>query len=259
MEENENQPVMLTEEKGLFAIEEICGARIQNGKKEYYIKWKLYARSPMSWELAENIYAPDLVAAYYKAEEEREEWRKWREKEDEERRKRWAAFQNKGQKKQKARKTFPVSRRDSGFRRGLEAEKILGARESNGEKVFLMKWKPGGEEYANWVSSSHAKIICPQVVIAFYQKNLPFPKDKKEKEKKKKEKKEKEKEKQEEETEMETETETEEEKKEKKKEEGVEKEEGENKEKERAKEEETEEKKEKDEEKTMEEEEETDL
>ena len=252
MEENENQPVMLTEEKGLFAIEEICGARIQNGKKEYYIKWKLYARSPMSWELAENIYAPDLVAAYYKAEEEREEWKKRREKEDEERRKRWAAYQNKGQKKQKARKTFPVSRRDSGFRRGLEAEKILGARESNGEKVFLMKWKPGGEEYANWVSSSHAKIICPQVVIAFYQKNLHFPKDKKEK-------KEEEKKKEKQEEERETETETEGEKKEKEKEEGVEKEEGENKEKERAKEEETEEKKEKDEEKTMEEEEETDL
>jgi len=62
----------------------------------------------------------------------------------------------------------------NGFDRGLEAEKILGASDSNG-LTFLIQFK--GVDQAEMVPANVANVKIPQMVIKFYEERLSWYSD----------------------------------------------------------------------------------
>ena len=57
----------------------------------------------------------------------------------------------------------------TGFERGFEAEKVLGATDSAGELMLLVKWRHSEE--ADLVPARIVNSKCPSLVIDFYEKH----------------------------------------------------------------------------------------
>jgi len=130
----------------VYEVQDIIDDKIENGDKYYLIRWKGFAADDDTWEPISNLECPGNIANYEK---------------------------NKKQKKKEARSSAAgaakVKREDdttTGFKRGLKAEKIIGATNETGDLMFLMKWE--NEELADLVLAKEANTKCPQVVIKFY-------------------------------------------------------------------------------------------
>merc|ERR1711962_702218 len=147
------------EEEEEYSVEKILDKRIKNGKVEYYLKWKGYGDEDNTWEPESHLECPEMIAEF-------EEKRK---KEDERKRKTQAGDDPA---KKKTKKAVEEDSRPRGFDRGLEAERIIGATDSSGELMFLMKWR--GTDEADLVPARQANVRCPQVVIKFYEERLTW-------------------------------------------------------------------------------------
>merc|ERR1712113_1269714 len=115
-----------------------------------------------TWEPSENLDCQDLIETFEK---------KYKEKQ--------AAKKSAGPEKRKGagsaaegKKKKSDDERPRGFERGLDPERIIGATDSSGELMFLIKWKDSDE--ADLVKAKEANVKCPQVVIKFYEDQLSW-------------------------------------------------------------------------------------
>ncbi len=169
------------EEEEEYEVEKVEDKRVVKGKVEYFIKWKGYPEDDNTWEPKEHLECDDLIKEF-------EDKRKQKEKEKEkEAKKRKDKDKDKDKDKAKTKKEDPaakVSKRkrseDSsssvalprGFDRMLDPEKIIGATDSSGELMFLVKWK--GSDEADLIPAREANVKCPQTVIRFYEDRLSW-------------------------------------------------------------------------------------
>jgi len=154
-----------------FVVEKILEKRIVSGKVEYLLKWKGYGPEDNTWEPVENLGCPELIEEFERV---------WKLNHEKAKAKKRAAEadkveykENKSGKKPKVSSAKePVRAEQTGFDRGLQADKIIGATDSSGELMFLMKWKDTDE--ADLVPARQANVKCPQVVISFYEERLTW-------------------------------------------------------------------------------------
>merc|ERR1712228_172201 len=143
-----------------YTVEKILDKRTRGGKTEYLIKWEGYPDSENTWEPDENLDCPEIISAFED---------KLKAKKNDKKRKK--DTESPAQKK-KSKIVEEEDGKPKGFDRGLQPERIIGATDTSGELMFLMKWKNSDE--ADLVPSRQANVKCPQVVIAFYEERLTW-------------------------------------------------------------------------------------
>uniref|UniRef100_A0A2I3GML1 Chromo domain-containing protein n=1 Tax=Nomascus leucogenys TaxID=61853 RepID=A0A2I3GML1_NOMLE len=123
-------------------MENVLDQRVANGK-----------------EPEENLYCPELIETFLNSQKAG--------KEKDGTKRKSLSYSESDDSKSKKRDAADKAR---GFTRGLEPERIIGARIANGELMFLKKWKDSDK--ADLVLAKEANMKCPQIVIAFYEERL---------------------------------------------------------------------------------------
>ncbi|XP_056418769.1 chromobox protein homolog 5 [Hyla sarda] len=159
-----------------YVVEKVLDRRVVKGQVEFLLKWKGFSEEHNTWEPDRNLDCPELISEFMK------KYKKG--KESEPKSKPEATKRKAGSDDIRAKKRRESNDIARGFERGLEPEKIIGATDSCGELMFLMKWKDSDE--ADLVLAKEANVKCPQIVIAFYEERLTwhaYPEDTENKEK----------------------------------------------------------------------------
>jgi len=190
-----SQDASSSSEEEEYVVEKVLDRRVVKGRVEFFLKWKGYSEKHNTWEPEKNLDCPELISEFMKTykkpgaastptsggskastassgrtKETSSSKRKNSDDEEE------VEPANKAKKKKE--EEVLVAR---GFERGLEPEKIIGATDSCGDLMFLMKWKDSDE--ADLVLAKEANVKCPQIVIAFYEERLTWHEDSDKKEK----------------------------------------------------------------------------
>lgn len=178
-----------------YVVEKVLDRRVVKGRVEFFLKWKGYSDKHNTWEPEKNLDCPELISEFMKTYKKgsggtstapsgggskTSSSSMGRSKESSGSKKRSSDDDEEGGSKPKKKKEedILVAR---GFERGLEPEKIIGATDSCGDLMFLMKWKDSDE--ADLVLAKEANHKCPQIVIAFYEERLTWHEDGDKKEK----------------------------------------------------------------------------
>jgi len=156
------------EQEEEFIVERIIKKRVKGGVTEYFLKWKGYDESDNTWEPRENLSCEDLIDEFERKEKEREKAHKSTPAAGDKRK----AGPDTGTSSKKVKKDEKDDDKEKGFNRGLQPDKIIGATDSSGELMFLLKWKDSEE--ADLVPAKIANEKCPQVVISFYEERLTW-------------------------------------------------------------------------------------
>ncbi|KAG2460942.1 CBX1 protein, partial [Polypterus senegalus] len=159
---------VLEEEEEEYVVEKVLDRRVVKGKVEYLLKWKGFSDEDNTWEPEENLDCPDLIAEFLQSQKTAHEV----DKTEATKRKASVEEAEPAGEESKPKKKKEEPEKPRGFARGLEPERIIGATDSSGELMFLMKWKNSDE--ADLVPAKEANVKCPQVVISFYEERLTW-------------------------------------------------------------------------------------
>ncbi|GLD61253.1 chromobox protein homolog 1a, partial [Lates japonicus] len=120
------------EEEEEYVVEKVLDRRVVKGKVEFLLKWKGFSDEDNTWEPEENLDCPDLIAEYMQKHKEKEEKKKES--------KRKATSEASGDSEERgSKRKKEEGEKARGFGRGLQPERIIGATDSSGELMFLMK------------------------------------------------------------------------------------------------------------------------
>uniref|UniRef100_A0A1B6MQ55 Heterochromatin protein 1 n=1 Tax=Graphocephala atropunctata TaxID=36148 RepID=A0A1B6MQ55_9HEMI len=158
-----------------YSVEKILDVRVTKGKTEYFLKWKGYSEEDNTWEPEDNLDCPELIQEFKDMRKKKEAAKKQEETPKPPAKKKKLSTQKESKtpkEEQPPKKKVEDDNKPRGFDRGLEPERVIGATDSSGELMFLMKWK--GTDEADLVPSKQANIRCPQVVIQFYEERLTW-------------------------------------------------------------------------------------
>ncbi|KAM7404756.1 hypothetical protein PAMP_012075 [Pampus punctatissimus] len=183
-----------------YVVEKVLDRRVVKGRVEFFLKWKGYSDKHNTWEPEKNLDCPELISEFMKTYKKSSSSSSsssggsttpssgaskssagplGRSKDSSSSKKRSSDDEEGGSKPKKKKEDDILVAR--GFERGLEPEKIIGATDSCGDLMFLMKWKDSDE--ADLVLAKEANHKCPQIVIAFYEERLTWHEDSDKKEK----------------------------------------------------------------------------
>jgi len=165
----------------------ILDKRLNKNKTEYLLKFKGYSERANRWASAKDLNCPSLIKQFEKNLIKKEKPRKKRAK---------LECVGSGVKQTRSNSTTSCASSDAhSVSAVVEPEKkdfekvevhdvsnvlekipdrILGASDSTGHLMFLMKWK--GLEESDLISAEEANLMCPQVVIKFYESKLSWSK-----------------------------------------------------------------------------------
>merc|ERR1712203_1063209 len=145
-----------------YVVERVADKRVgRNGKVEYLLKWKGYGDEDNTWEPRENLDCEEMIETFEKNRREKADKKKGADK-------RKSDADGGSSKKKKG----GDDEKPRGFGRGLDPERIIGATDSSGELMFLIKWK--GLDEADLVPAREANVKCAQTVIKFYEERLTW-------------------------------------------------------------------------------------
>ncbi|KAG5208435.1 hypothetical protein JEQ12_016000 [Ovis aries] len=138
--------------------------KVEEAEPEEFVVEKVlgFTDADNTWEPEENLDCPELIEAFLNSQKAGKE-------KDGTKRKSLSDSESDDSKSKKKRDAADKPR---GFARGLDPERIIGATDSSGELMFLMKWKDSDE--ADLVLAKEANMKCPQIVIAFYEERLTW-------------------------------------------------------------------------------------
>merc|ERR1719466_556343 len=118
----------------MSAVQAAAERNEENGKTEYLLKWRGYGDDDNTWEPRDNLDCADLIDEFERVRKERGNKPRPGDK-------RKSGVQEKDKKRPKN----EGGERPRGFERRLDPERIVGATDSSGELMFLIKWKGSDE------------------------------------------------------------------------------------------------------------------
>lgn len=177
-----------------YEVEKVVDRREVNGKVEYFLKWIGYGDDDNTWEPVEALECHELIEEFEKKRKENEQEKKKSSesktnKSDEIKTKKQAETKekkrpssNKDRDKQPMEKAHGRKEAEGvnhtsnsrGTEQDQEPEVIIGATDNfhKGELAFLVKWK--SSDTPEFVLSSRANVMWPQMVIKFYESRLQW-------------------------------------------------------------------------------------
>ncbi|KAI1892285.1 hypothetical protein AGOR_G00131770 [Albula goreensis] len=152
----DDEPSSSEEEE--YVVEKVLDRRMVKGRVEYFLKWKGFSEKHNTWEPEKNLDCPELIAEFMKTYKKSSSGSstpssggarpsstaatggRSRDSSGAKRKNSTEEEEEEGGSKPKRKKEddILIAR---GFERGLEPEKIIGATDSCGDLMFLMKWE----------------------------------------------------------------------------------------------------------------------